>query len=56
VEQILMVASEDRHVEAWRRSADGWTVLHDLIGEATLALTITGRPLPLAAIYEGVAL
>jgi Uma2 family endonuclease len=55
VEQILMVASEDRHVEAWRRSADGWTV-HDLIGEATLALAITGRPLPLAAIYEGVAL
>jgi hypothetical protein len=55
VEQILMVASEDRHVEAWRRSADGWTV-HDLIREATLALAITGRPLPLAAIYQGVAL
>jgi Uma2 family endonuclease len=55
VEQILMVASEDRHVEAWRRIADGWTV-HDLIGEATLALAVTGRPLPLAEIYEGVAL
>jgi Uma2 family endonuclease len=33
VEQILMVASEDRHVELWLRAPDGWKV-QDLIGDA----------------------
>jgi Uma2 family endonuclease len=55
VEQILVVASEDRHVEVWRRAADGWTV-QDLIGDAAILLAIDGQPLPLAAVYEGVAL
>jgi hypothetical protein len=26
VEQILLVGSEDRHVEVWRRAGDGWKV------------------------------
>jgi Uma2 family endonuclease len=55
VEQILLVASEDRHVEVWRRAGDGWNV-QDLIGDAAVPLTINGPPLPLADIYEGVAL
>jgi Uma2 family endonuclease len=55
VEQILMVASEDRHVEVWRRAEDGWRV-QDLIGDAAIALALDGQPLPLAAIYDGVAL
>ena len=55
VEQILVVASEDRHVEVWRRAADGWKV-QDSIGDAALALAIDGKPLPLAAIYDAVAL
>jgi Uma2 family endonuclease len=55
VEQILLIASEDRHVEVWRRVADGWSV-QDLIGDAVIALAIDGQPLPLADIYEGVAL
>ena len=55
VEQILVVASEDRHVEVWRRAADGWNV-QDLIGDAALALAVDGQPLPLAAIYDAVAL
>jgi Uma2 family endonuclease len=55
VEQILLVASEDRHAEVWRRAEDGWKV-QDLIGDATIPLAIDGRPLPLAAIYDGVAL
>jgi hypothetical protein len=55
VEQILLVASEDRHVEVWRRAEDGWMV-QDLIGDATLPLAIDGQPLPLAAVYDGVAL
>jgi Uma2 family endonuclease len=55
VEQILLIASEDRHVEVWRRAEDGWKV-QDLIGDAALSLAIDGRPLPLADIYDGVAL
>jgi Uma2 family endonuclease len=55
VEQILMVASEDRHVEVWRRAEDGWNV-QDLIGDATIPLAIDREPLALAAIDDGVAL
>jgi Uma2 family endonuclease len=54
VEQILLTASEDRHVELWRRAEDGWRV-QDLIGDAAVPLAIDGQPLPLAAIYDGVA-
>ena len=55
VEQILLIASEDRHVEVWRRAEDGWRV-QDLIGDAAIPLAIDGQPLSLAAIYESVAL
>jgi Uma2 family endonuclease len=54
-QQILLVGSEDRHVEVWRRAGDGWKV-DDLIGDAAIPLAIDGQPLPLAAIYDGVAL
>jgi Uma2 family endonuclease len=53
VEQILMIASEDRHVEVWRRAEDGWKV-QDLIGDAALALA--SEPLALSTIYDAVAL
>jgi Uma2 family endonuclease len=55
VEQILVVASEDRHVEIWRRAQDGWKV-QDVIGDAAVPLAIDGEPLPLAAVYDAVAL
>ena len=55
VEQILLVASEDRHAEVWLRAEDGWKV-QDLIGDAALPLALEGQPLPLAAVYDGVAL
>jgi Uma2 family endonuclease len=55
VEQILLVASEDRHVEVWRRAEVGWRV-QDLIGDAAVPLALVAQPLPLAAIYDGVAL
>jgi Uma2 family endonuclease len=55
VEQVLLVASEDRHVEVWRRAEDGWRV-QDLIGDAAVPLALDGQPLPLAAIYDGVML
>jgi Uma2 family endonuclease len=54
-QQILLVGSEDRHVEVWRRAGNGWKV-DDLIGDAAIPLAIDGQPLPLAAIYDGVAL
>jgi Uma2 family endonuclease len=40
VEQILMVASGDRHVEVWRRAEDGWKV-QDPIGDAAIRLRST---------------
>jgi Uma2 family endonuclease len=55
VEQILLVASEDRHVEVWRRAGDAWTV-QDLIGDAEVLLAIDDQPLPLAAVYDAVAI
>jgi Uma2 family endonuclease len=54
VEQILLIASEERHVEVWRRAEDGWKV-QDLIGDAAIPLAIDGQPLPLADVYDGVA-
>ena len=55
VEQILLVASEDRHVEVWLRTEHGWKV-QDLIGDAAVVLGFDQQPLPLGAIYDGVAL
>jgi Uma2 family endonuclease len=55
VEQILLVASEDRHVEVWLRAEDGWKV-QDLIGDAAIPLAVDHQPLPLAALYDAVAL
>ncbi len=55
VEQVLLVASGDRHVEVWRRAEDGWRV-QDLIGDAAISLAIGGVPLPLTTVYDGVAL
>jgi Uma2 family endonuclease len=55
VDQILLVASEDRHVEVWRRAEDGWKV-QDLIGDAAIPLAIHGQPLPFTDVYDGVAL
>jgi hypothetical protein len=50
-----MVSASDRHVEAWRRTANGWTV-QDLIGDAWLRLALDDAPLALSAIYDTVAL
>jgi Uma2 family endonuclease len=55
VEQILMIASEDRHVEVWRRAEDGWKV-QGLIGDAAIPLALDGHTLRLAAVYDWVAL
>ena len=50
--EILLVASEERRVQHWRRDGSRW-VIDDLIGDADLRLAIVPRPIPLAAIYDG---
>ena len=50
--EILLVASEERRVQHWRRDGNRWTV-DDLIGDADLRLVTVPDPIPLAAIYAG---
>jgi Uma2 family endonuclease len=50
VQEIALVASEQRHVEVWRRRGAKWEV-EDLIGDAALELETVGVKLPLTAIY-----
>jgi Uma2 family endonuclease len=53
VREILLVSSQERHVELWRRDAGGWRVV-DLIGEAEIRLETVDATVPLAALYEDV--
>jgi hypothetical protein len=46
----VLVASEQRHVEVWRRRGAKWEV-EDLIGDAALELEAVGVEIPFAAIY-----
>lgn len=48
--EIALVASEQRHVEVWRRRGAKWEV-EDLIGDSALALETVGITIPFAAIY-----
>jgi Uma2 family endonuclease len=50
VREIALVASEQRHVEIWRRRGAKWEV-EDLIGDAALELETVGVAIPFAAIY-----
>jgi Uma2 family endonuclease len=52
VQEIVLIASEHRHVEIWRRRGMKWEV-EDLIGDATLELDAFSITIPLAAIYVG---
>ena len=52
VGEILLVASEQRHVQHWRRDGPRW-IVEDLIGDADLRLAAVPNPIPLTAIYEG---
>jgi Uma2 family endonuclease len=53
VEEILLLSSEARRAELWRREGERW-IVEDLIGDALLTLASVGLTTPLAAIYEGV--
>jgi Uma2 family endonuclease len=55
LQEILVVASQERRVELWRREGDHWRV-EDLIGEATVRLASCDASIPLAAIYAHVDL
>jgi Uma2 family endonuclease len=50
VQEIALVASEQRYVEIWRRLGAKWE-LEDLIGDAALELETVGVAIPFAAIY-----
>jgi len=52
VKEILLVASEERRVQHWRRDGSRW-VVDDLIGDADLRLAIVPDPIPLGTIYDG---
>jgi Uma2 family endonuclease len=51
VQEILVVFSDERRVEVQRRTPDGWRV-EDLIGQAEMALSCCGAPVPLEAVYR----
>lgn len=50
VREIVLVASEQRHVEVWRRRGAKWEI-EDLIGDAVLELEAVGVRIPFVAIY-----
>jgi Uma2 family endonuclease len=50
VQEIALVASEQRHVEVWRRRGAKWEV-EDLIGDAALELEAVGMKISFAQIY-----
>ena len=55
VQEIVLVSSQERRVELWRRKGEKWEV-EDLIGEAMLSLASIRADVPLGAIYDGVDL
>lgn len=54
VQEIVVVASETRRVELWRREGARW-IVETLIGDAELRLAVVDEPIPLSAIYDNVA-
>jgi Uma2 family endonuclease len=52
VQEILLVASQERRVQLWRRQGARWTV-EDVIGDAALRLESCALEIPLAELYAG---
>ena len=50
VQEIVLVASEQRHIVVWRRRGAKWEV-EDLIGDSTLEFGAVAVKVPLTAIY-----
>ena len=55
VQEIALVSSTSRHIELWRRAGEVWQV-QDLVGGAVARLESVSAEIPLAEIYDGVAL
>jgi Uma2 family endonuclease len=55
VAEILFVWSDERRVQLWRRDRARW-IVEDAIGDAGLRLETVDATVPLAAIYDNVAL
>jgi Uma2 family endonuclease len=53
VQEILLVASDRRRLERWRREPDGWKV-QIRQGEGSIELGAPGVTLDLAALYDGI--
>jgi Uma2 family endonuclease len=52
VQEILLVSSEERRVQLWRREGPRWTV-EDVIGDALLWLESCDLDIPLSELYAG---
>jgi Uma2 family endonuclease len=53
VEEILLVASDRRRIERWRRERDGWKVqIHD--GDSAIELSPLGVTIDLGSLYDGI--
>ena len=48
----MLIASDRRHVQHWRRDGAEWRVA-DLVGTAVLSIAGLGNDLPLVAINDG---
>jgi Uma2 family endonuclease len=52
VQEVLLVSSEERRVQLWRRENARWTV-EDVIGDALLRLESCDLDIPLSELYAG---
>jgi Uma2 family endonuclease len=52
VREILLVASQERRIQLWRRDGERWSV-EDVIGDATLRLESVELTTPLTELYAG---
>ena len=50
--EILLIASEERRAQVWRREVGRWTV-EDVIGDGTLRLDSAALTIALADLYAG---
>ena len=52
VQEILLVATQERRVQLWRRQGERWSV-EDVIGDARLGIESCALEIPLANLYAG---
>jgi len=55
VQEILLIASDDRYAELHRRSGGQW-ITEILRGDAVISLTSVGVEIAMSELYDGIAL